>query len=62
MSLLFERGLIGKSSKNVETIDSDNEDGDLEVKVSTLLEMFPQLTRKDSLEVSLHRTEAFCNF
>ncbi|XP_041792744.1 SWI/SNF-related matrix-associated actin-dependent regulator of chromatin subfamily A containing DEAD/H box 1A [Chelmon rostratus] len=41
----------GKSSKNVETHHTDDEDNDLEDKVSRLQEMFPQLTRTELLGV-----------
>lgn len=33
-------------------MDTDNEDNELEEKVSRLVEMFPQLTRTQLLEVS----------
>lgn len=42
---------VGKSSKNVESDYTDEEDSELEEKITRLLEMFPQLTRKELLEV-----------
>ncbi|XP_070819782.1 SWI/SNF-related matrix-associated actin-dependent regulator of chromatin subfamily A containing DEAD/H box 1A [Chaetodon trifascialis] len=45
------KNATGKSSKNVETHHTDDEDTELEEKVSRLLEMFPQLRRTELLEV-----------
>ncbi|XP_040898949.1 SWI/SNF-related matrix-associated actin-dependent regulator of chromatin subfamily A containing DEAD/H box 1A isoform X2 [Toxotes jaculatrix] len=43
--------LKGKSSKTVVSDHTDDEDNELEEKINSLLEMFPQLTRKEVLEV-----------
>lgn len=48
----FCRNSIERSSKNVESYDTDDEDNELEEKMDRLLEMFPQLTRTELLEVS----------
>ncbi|XP_040011692.1 SWI/SNF-related matrix-associated actin-dependent regulator of chromatin subfamily A containing DEAD/H box 1A [Xiphias gladius] len=42
---------IGKPSKNVASDYTDDEDNELEDKMNRLLEMFPQMTRKELLEV-----------
>ncbi|XP_054466432.1 SWI/SNF-related matrix-associated actin-dependent regulator of chromatin subfamily A containing DEAD/H box 1A [Anoplopoma fimbria] len=42
---------IEKSSKNVASDHTDEEDNELDDKMSVILEMFPQLTRKELLEV-----------
>ncbi|KAL6114062.1 smarcad1 [Pungitius sinensis] len=42
---------IGKSSKNVALDHTDVEDSELNDKMSSILEMFPQLTRTDLLEI-----------
>ncbi|XP_044052564.1 SWI/SNF-related matrix-associated actin-dependent regulator of chromatin subfamily A containing DEAD/H box 1A [Siniperca chuatsi] len=42
---------IGKSSKNLESDHTDDEDNELEEKMNRLLEMFPQLPRTELLEV-----------
>ncbi|XP_010771970.1 SWI/SNF-related matrix-associated actin-dependent regulator of chromatin subfamily A containing DEAD/H box 1A-like [Notothenia coriiceps] len=42
---------IGKSSKNVASDHTDDEDCELKEKTDRLLEMFPQLTRTQVLEV-----------
>ncbi|XP_067377424.1 SWI/SNF-related matrix-associated actin-dependent regulator of chromatin subfamily A containing DEAD/H box 1A isoform X2 [Channa argus] len=42
---------VGKSSKNVVSDHTDEEDNELEEKMAKLLELFPQLTRKELLEV-----------
>lgn len=49
---LSSRNSIERSSKNVESYDTDDEDNELEEKMVRLLEMFPQLTRTELLEVS----------
>ncbi|XP_037634394.1 SWI/SNF-related matrix-associated actin-dependent regulator of chromatin subfamily A containing DEAD/H box 1A [Sebastes umbrosus] len=41
----------GKSSKNVASDHTDDEDNDLEDKMNIILEMFPQLTRTELLDV-----------
>ncbi|CAK6950557.1 SWI/SNF-related matrix-associated actin-dependent regulator of chromatin subfamily A containing [Scomber scombrus] len=42
---------VAKSSKNVVTDHTDDEDNELEEKVNRLQEMFPQMKRKELLEV-----------
>ncbi|XP_044229844.1 SWI/SNF-related matrix-associated actin-dependent regulator of chromatin subfamily A containing DEAD/H box 1A [Thunnus albacares] len=42
---------VAKSSKNVVTDHTDDEDNELEEKTNRLLEMFPQLKRKELMEV-----------
>ncbi|XP_035514995.1 SWI/SNF-related matrix-associated actin-dependent regulator of chromatin subfamily A containing DEAD/H box 1A-like, partial [Morone saxatilis] len=51
ISLTRKSNPTGKSSKNVESHDTDTEDNEVEDKVCRLLEMFPQLTRTMVLEV-----------
>ncbi|XP_018525166.1 SWI/SNF-related matrix-associated actin-dependent regulator of chromatin subfamily A containing DEAD/H box 1A [Lates calcarifer] len=41
----------GKSSRNVVSDHTDDEDNELEGKINRLLEMFPQVTRKEAKEV-----------
>lgn len=48
---VFYRNPIGRSSKHVVSDHTDDEDSELEEKANRLLEMFPQLTRKELLEV-----------
>ncbi|KAM8759982.1 SWI/SNF-related matrix-associated actin-dependent regulator of chromatin subfamily A containing DEAD/H box 1A [Acanthopagrus schlegelii] len=45
------KGAASKLSNNVDSLDTDEEDDELENKMSRLLEMFPQLTRTQMLEV-----------
>lgn len=42
----------------MDSLDTDEEDDELENKMSRLLEMFPQLTRTQMLEVSSDRAAA----
>ncbi|KAM7392025.1 hypothetical protein PAMP_022668 [Pampus punctatissimus] len=46
------KGPVAKSSKNVVNDHTDDEDSELEDKINRLLEMFPQLTRKELQEVA----------
>lgn len=56
--LFFYRSPAARISNNVDLHDTDEEDDELENKMSRLLEMFPQLTRTQVLEVSSDRAEA----
>lgn len=56
LSFLYSKP-AGKASQTVVLDDTDNE---LDDKLNRLIEMFPQLTRPDALEVSLNKR--FCLF
>lgn len=53
--LFFYRSPAARISNNVDLHDTDEDDDELENKMSRLLEMFPQMTRTQVLEVSSNR-------